>query len=69
MAKRAEPAQNGRDQTAHQRAIAIGQRFQSRMSAGAVELIVEGAMLVQHAVENIGRYPPCRETGHLSRSG
>jgi hypothetical protein len=26
-------------------------------------------MLVQHAVENIGRYPPCRETGHLSRSG
>jgi hypothetical protein len=28
------------------------------MGAGAVELIVKGAVLMQHAVENIRRDPP-----------
>src|SRR6266403_2274364 len=35
------------------------------MGGGAVELLVQRPMLVQHAVENIGCDPPCRETGHL----
>jgi hypothetical protein len=65
MAERAEPAQDGCHQASHQRAVAIGKRLQSWMGTRAVELIVEGAMLVQHAVENIGRYPPRREAGHF----
>ena len=60
MAERAEPPQDGRHQPAHQRAVAIGERLQSGMRAGAVELVIEGAMLVQHAVENIRRDPPRR---------
>ena len=35
------------------------------MRAGAIELVVEGTALMQHAVENIRRDPPRRETGHL----
>jgi hypothetical protein len=30
------------------------------VGAGAVELVIKGAMLVQHAVENIRRDPPRR---------
>jgi hypothetical protein len=37
------------------------------MGGRAVELIVEGAMLVQHAVEDVSRNPPCGETGHFGR--
>jgi hypothetical protein len=37
------------------------------MRACAVKLVVEGAVLVQYAVEYIGRDPPCRETGHFGR--
>ena len=65
MAERAEPPQDRRHQPPHQRAVAIGQRLQSGMRAGAVELLVERAVLMQHAVENIRRDPPRRETGHL----
>jgi hypothetical protein len=39
------------------------------MGGGAVELVVEGTMLVQHAVQYVGCDPPCRETGHFSRAG
>jgi hypothetical protein len=35
------------------------------MRGGAIELIVKRAALMQHAVENIRRDPPRRETGHL----
>ena len=35
------------------------------MGGGAVELVVERAVLVQDAVENIRRDPPRRETGHF----
>jgi hypothetical protein len=35
------------------------------MRAGAVELVVEGAVLVQDAVENVGRDPACCETGNF----
>ncbi len=65
MAQRAESPQNCRDQPAHQRAIAIRKRLQSRMSANAVELIVEHAVLVQHAIKNIGRDPARCEAGYL----
>ena len=65
MAERAEPPQDRRHQPPHQRAVAIGQRLQSGMGGGAVELFVERAVLVQHAVENIRCDPPRRETGHL----
>ncbi|MGY3558724.1 hypothetical protein ACVWXP_001993 [Bradyrhizobium sp. USDA 4463] len=60
MAERAEPTQDGRDQTPHQRAVAVGERLQSGMSAGAVELVVERAVLVQHAVDDVGSDPPRR---------
>ena len=30
-----------------------------------VELVVEGAMLVQHAIEDVSRDPPCGEAGHF----
>ena len=65
MAERAEPPQDRRHQPPHQRAVAIGQRLQSGMRAGAVELVVERAMLVQHAVKNIRCDPPRRETRHF----
>ena len=38
------------------------------MGAGAVELVVEGAMFMQYAVENVGRDAPCRETGNFGRN-
>ena len=65
MAERAEPAQDGRHKAAHQRAVAVGERFQPGMRAGAVELVVERALLVQDAVENVGRDSPCREAGYV----
>jgi hypothetical protein len=67
MAERAEPPQNRRHQPPHQRAVAIGQRLQAGMRAGTVELVVEGALLVQYAVENISRDPSRREAGHFGR--
>ena len=39
------------------------------MRARAVELIVKHAMLVQHAVQNIGRDPARGEAGDLGRRG
>jgi hypothetical protein len=35
------------------------------MGPGAVELVVEGPLLVQHAIENIRRDPPRREARHF----
>ena len=67
MAERAEPSQNRRHQPPHQRAVAIGQGLQAGMGAGAVELIVKRAMLVQNTVEDVGCDSPCRETGHFGR--
>ena len=66
MPKGAEPPQDGRDQPSHQRAVAIGKTFQAGMSRGAVELLIERAMLVQDAIENIGRDPPRREAWRFS---
>jgi len=67
MSERAEPSQNRRHQPPHQGAIAVGQRFQPGMRAGAVELVIERAVLVQDAVENIRSDPPRRETRHFGR--
>ena len=63
--QRSQPPKDGRHQPPHQGAVAVGQRLQPGMGGGAVELVVERAALVQHAVENIRRDPPRRETGHL----
>jgi hypothetical protein len=38
------------------------------MGAGAIELVVEGAVLVQHTVENVGGDPPGREAGNFGRN-
>ena len=65
VAERAEPPQDGGHQTPHQGAVTVGQRLQPGMRASAVELVVQGAVLVQHAVKNIGRNPPRGEAGHL----
>ncbi len=69
MAEGAEPAQNRRHQPPHQRAVAIGERLQPGMRGGAVELVVERAVLMQDAVEDIRRDPARRETGHLGWQG
>ena len=68
MAERPEPAQDRRHQPAHQRAVAVGKCLESRVGARAVKLVVEGAVLVQDAVQNVSGDPPRRETGHFSRA-
>jgi len=65
MTECAESSQNRRHQPPHQRAVAIGKALQSGMSGGTIELVVESAMLVQNAVENIRGDPPRSETGHF----
>jgi len=47
--------------------VAVGERFQSGMRGCAIELVVKGAVLVQHAIENVGCDPPRRETGNFGR--
>ena len=69
MAERAEPAQDGRDQPSHQRAVTVGERFQSGMGAGAVELVIKRSVLVQDAVDDVGSDPPRRETRHFGWRG
>ena len=69
MAERAEPPQNRRHQPPHQGAVAIGERLQSGMRGGAIELLVERPVLVQHAVKNIRCDPPRRKTGHFGWQG
>jgi len=39
------------------------------MGAGAVELVIGRAVLVQDAVDNVGSDPPRRETRHFGRRG
>jgi hypothetical protein len=39
------------------------------MGAGAVELVVERAVLVQDTVDDVSSNPPCRETGHFGWRG
>src|SRR5438874_11061004 len=67
MAERAEPPQDRRHQPPHQGAVAIGQRLQAGMRGGAVELVVEGAVLVQYAVEDVSRNPARREARYFGR--
>ena len=69
MAERAEPAQNRRDQPAHQRTVTVGERLQSGMSTRAVELVIERAVLVQHAVQDISGDPSCGETRYFRGTG
>src|SRR5580704_5869010 len=65
MTERAEPPQDSRHQPPHQGAVAIGQRLHAGMRGRSIELLVESAVLMQHAVQNIRRDPPRRKTGHL----
>ncbi len=65
MAKGSQSPQDRCHQPAHQRAVAIGEAFQSGMSGGAIELFVEGAVLVQNAVKNVSRDPPRCKTWHF----
>ena len=67
MAKGAEPPQDRRDQPAHQRPVAIGKTFQPGMRRSAVELLIERAMLVQDAIEDVGCDPPRRKAGRYYR--
>ena len=69
MAQRAEPAQRGRDQRTGERPIAVGEAGKPGIGAGAIELLIERAMLPQHAVKNIGRNAPGSETGHAVAAG
>ncbi|MGY4456518.1 hypothetical protein ACVWYI_000478 [Bradyrhizobium sp. LB13.1] len=69
VAERAEPAQHGGDQAPHQRAIAVGKRLQSGMGAAAVELLVKCAVLLQHAVDDVGSNPPRGKTRHFGWRG
>ena len=67
VTQRAEPAQHGRDQRTRERAVAVGERRETPVRVGAVELLVERAMAAQHAIENIGRDAASREAGNVGR--
>ena len=74
VAQRAEPAQHGGGEHAHQRAVTVGQRSQPGMHVRAVQFAVERTMAAQHIVEDIGRDAARREARDLggratSRSG
>jgi len=69
MAERAEAAKDGCDQPPHQCAVTVGERLQSGMGAGSVELVIKRAVLVQDAVDDVGSNPPRRETGHFGWRG
>ena len=68
MPQRADAAQHGRDQLAHQRAVAVGERGKPRMLLGAVELAVERTAAAQHVVEDVGRDAAGGEAGQLRRA-
>ena len=63
-----EPPQHGGDQMAHQGAVAVGERPQARIRR-YIEQFVERPMAAQHAIENLGREPPRRQSGRLGRYG
>src|SRR2546423_15558834 len=65
MPQRADAAQHGRDQLAHQRAVAGGEPRQPRMLLGAVQLGIERAMAAQYVVEDVGGDAARREAGNL----
>jgi hypothetical protein len=65
MAEGSKPAQDGRNQPAHQGTVPIGQHLQAGVGPCAVELVVKRALFVEDAVENIRRDPPRRETWHF----
>ena len=69
MAQRAEPAQRGRHDVAHQRAVALGQHADAEHGLLVLELLVERTSATQHAVENIGRDPPGSETRRFGFHG
>ena len=63
VAQGAEPPQHGRDEPAHQRAVAVGERGQAGMGGLAGQLLVERGLPPQDAVENVGGDPSGGEAG------
>ena len=71
MAQGAKPAQHDGNDRPRQPTVAIGKRRQRRGRSariGAFEHLVERAMPAQHALDDIGRNAPHRQTGESSRS-
>ena len=62
--QRAQPPQHQRDQRAHQRAVAVGERCQAGMRL-VVELLVERPAPLQHRREDVGRDAAGGEPGRL----
>lgn len=67
MAERAETAEHGGDEAAHQRAVAIRQRLENGMRGRAFKLIVQRAPFVENTVDDVGGYAARGEAGHLCR--
>ena len=65
MAQRADAAQHGGDELAHQRAVALGERRKPRMRIRAVELGVERTMAAQHIVQDVGGDATGGEAGNF----
>ena len=65
MAQRAEPAQHGRDERAHQRAVALGERGKPGCASAPSSSLVERAAAAQHAVEDVGGDAAGGEAGNF----
>ena len=66
-AQRAETAQHGRDQPAHQRAVAVAQGLHCGMRGRTVELIVQRAAPHQHVVDDVGSDPARGKSRRVGR--
>ena len=68
MAQGAEPAQHDGNDRPRQPAVAIGERRKRRgrgARIGAFEHLVERPVPIEHALDDIGRDPPHRQTGRV----
>jgi hypothetical protein len=67
MAERSQPAEHERDQSAHQRTIAVRKRRKTRVSTRAIELLIERPPAHEYGFEDIGRDPARRKARRLRR--
>jgi hypothetical protein len=63
--QRAESSKHGRNQPAHESAVAVGQGGDAGMGALAGQLLVEGQLPAQHTIDDIGGDAASSETGDL----
>jgi hypothetical protein len=68
MPQRAEPAQNGCDEPAHERAVSIRESDQSGVGLLAIELFVEGSAATQHGIEDVDCDPPRGQSWNVLRA-